>query len=501
MPHLATTRGNGKADYDWRDIHAVPLRTPEEEAKTKARKAAREALAVKLDQEFASLSAEEIAAREMPSFNDDVLCSYCKEPWQRCICRMPDEEQADHIARVTKETGQAAVTSGGKTYLVKDLHIPDNKVLPFKRPHASNEIGLARLADVAMKPVDWLWSNHLARGKLTMLSGPSELGKSTVSIDLAARLSQGSKWPDDNPAPLGSTIILSSEDAVADTIAPRATAAGANLENIYSLAFVKTDGVSRTFSLQSDLQRLGEKIRAIGNVHLVIIDPVTSYMGTKIDSHRTTDVRGVLEPLQKFAEDYNVAVLMISHPQKAPATKSLNAVTGSAAFVHTPRMHFLCIQDPECKDKINSRVLFLAGKNNLGKKAAGIGYKTVNVFVGPDECIATSRIEWDNLPVTITANEALEAEAENRRGSSTQEAKEFLETRLADGPQSVKDIEAEAEANGISERTLNRARKKMGLKARKDKGRFKGRRFLDRGFTVIKGGKDKKSGKDDEGCH
>jgi putative DNA primase/helicase len=402
---------------------------------------------------------------------------------------MPDETQEDHIARVTQGTGRAAVVSDGTTYLtsVKGKGMPDN-IVPFKKPHTSSEIGLARLADVAMKPVDWLWTNHLARGKLTILSGPSELGKSTISIDIAARLSLGGKWPDSQPAPTGSTVILSSEDAVNDTIAPGATAAGANLENIYCLAFVKTDGISRTFSLQNDLQRLGEKIRAIGNVHLVIIDPVTSYMGTKIDSHRTTDVRGVLEPLQKFAEDYNVAVLMISHPQ--------NAVTGSAAFVHTPRMHFLCIQDPECKDKVNPRVLFLAGKNNLGKKAAGMGYRTVSRFVGPDE-ILTSRIEWDNVPVHITANEALEAEAEKRRGTSTQEAKEFLETRLADGPQPVKDLEEEAEANGISKRTLERARKRLGLKARKDKGQFKGGWTLDLGFKVIKGGKDR-GGKEDE---
>jgi putative DNA primase/helicase len=263
-----------------------------------------------------------------------------------------------------------------------------------------------RAARSGLEKIDWLWSNHLARGKVMMLSGPSELGKSQLSIDLAARLSKGTEWPDGDPAPLGSTVILSSEDGIADTVVPRVAAADGDLSRVHCLKSVKTNGVSRTFSLQADLEQLGKKIREIGDVLLVVIDPVTSYMGSKIDSHRTTDVRAVLEPLSKFAEEYRVAVLLISHPQKAAATKALNAVTGSAAFVHAPRMTFICIPDPENKP----RTLFLAGKNNIGRKAEGMGYAIAARFVGPDESILSSYVAWDNLPVRITADEALEQE-------------------------------------------------------------------------------------------
>ena len=328
----------------------------------------------------------------------------------------------------------------------------------------SGEIGLAQTREVQMAKVDWLWSNHLARGKLTLLSGPSELGKSQITIDLAARLSKGTEWPDGDPAPLGGTIILSSEDGIADTVVPRLVAAGADLSRVYCVTSVKINGVSRTFSLQTDLQRLGEKIREIGGVLMVVIDPVTSYMGSKIDSHRTTDVRAVLEPLSKFAEEYRVAVLLISHPQKAAATKVLNAVTGSAAFVHAPRMTFICIPEPENK----TRTLFLAGKNNIGRKAEGLGYSIEGCFVGPDESISTSRVVWDDLPVRITADEALEKDAEKKKGNATSEAKDFLRERLDIGPREVKDIEDEAEAHGISKRSLERARKKLDVKAKKD---------------------------------
>jgi len=345
--------------------------------------------------------------------------------------------------------------------------------------------------DVEMKKINWLWSNHLARGKLTLLSGPSELGKSTIAIDLAARLSRGGEWPDGDCAPLASAIIISSEDAIDDTIVPRLAAAGADLTRVHMLAFAKTDGVTRSFSLQTDLDRLGEKIEALGDVGLVVIDPITSYMGAKIDSHHTVEVRAVLEPLQKFAERYNVAVLMISHPQKAAATNVLNAVTGSAAFVHAPRMTFIVITDPENPD----RTLFLAGKNNIGKKAEGMGYATENAFVGPDQSILTSRIAWDNLPVRITANEALEATADKKKGNATADAEEFLRTRLDGNGAGVpsKDIVDEAEANGISERTLRRARKKLGVKTRKDNYGAGWRMFLDQqspGWRRRAGGND-----------
>jgi putative DNA primase/helicase len=371
--------------------------------------------------------------------------------------------------------------SGAVRWLCQVLGQP----MPNDRTYsAKHEIGLVPGCAVEMKRVDWLWSNHLACGKLTLLSGPSELGKSSIAIDWVARLTNGSEWPDGDSAPLGSAVIISSEDAIDDTIVPRLAAAGADLQRVHLLAFAKTDGVTRTFSLQADLDRLGAKINAIGDVSLVVIDPITSYMGTKIDSHHTVDVRAVLEPLQKFAERFDVAVLMISHPPKAGVTNVLNAVSGSGAFVDAPRMTFIVIKDPDN----SARTLLLAGKNNIMRKADGMGYSTESAFVGPDGVILTSRIVWDSLPVCMSANEALEREAERKRGSSSAEAEGFLRERLGNGGGVLsKDLEGEAEAYGIKKRTLERARRKLGVKAQKDGYAAGWRLFLEKERV---GGKD-----------
>jgi putative DNA primase/helicase len=155
-----------------------------------------------------------------------------------------------------------------------------------------------------------------------------------------------------------------------DTLCPRLEAAGADLERVRALKAVIAEDKQRTFSLQADLTALGEKVRAIGDVSLVIIDPITSYMG-KIDSHQTTDVRGVLVPLAAFAEKFNVAVLAITHPPKASQVKALHAITGSLAFVAAARLVFIAVEEPETS---SGRRLLLAVKNNLGPPAAGLGF-------------------------------------------------------------------------------------------------------------------------------
>ena len=75
-------------------------------------------------------------------------------------------------------------------------------------------------------------------------------------------------------------------------------------------------------------------------------------MGNKIDSHRTTDVRAVLEPLAAFAEKLEVAVLAISHPTKQAQNKAMNTITGSLAYVAAARIVLIAIEEPETERRL-----------------------------------------------------------------------------------------------------------------------------------------------------
>ena len=98
-----------------------------------------------------------------------------------------------------------------------------------------------RLSEVTPQRIEWLWPGRFALGKLTLLSGDPGLGKSFVTLDMAARISNGVPWPDSPtvPNPRGSVVLLSAEDDLADTIRPRLDAAGADVERITAIEGVR----------------------------------------------------------------------------------------------------------------------------------------------------------------------------------------------------------------------------------------------------------------------
>src|SRR3954453_17135490 len=90
------------------------------------------------------------------------------------------------------------------------------------------------MADVASLPVRWLWDGRIARGKLTVLDGEPGIGKSTLALDLAAKVSRGAAMPLSRATPNGgaNVVIFSGDDDLADTVRPRLEAAGADLTRI-----------------------------------------------------------------------------------------------------------------------------------------------------------------------------------------------------------------------------------------------------------------------------
>ena len=325
-----------------------------------------------------------------------------------------------------------------------------------------------RASEIAPERVEWLWPGRIALGKHTCIAGEPGTGKSQQSIAITATISMGGEWPcGEGRAPLGSAIILSAEDGAADTIIPRLIAAGADLERIHIVSAVADENGKgrRGFNFQADLNDLEKKIAEIGDVTLIVIDPISSYMG-KVDSHKNADVRGVLEPIGEMAERLRVAVLSITHfskPTAGTATKALHKFIGSIAFVGAARAAFAVLEDPKDKD----RRLFLHAKNNLSETPQGLAFRLEQTVVG--EGIVTSRVQWEAEPITMTADDALAAGAASKNNSlAVKEAERFVQELLADGPIPSKQVAAEAHEAGIAGATLRRAKFKLGIKPYKD---------------------------------
>ncbi len=306
---------------------------------------------------------------------------------------------------------------------------------------------MQRACDLEAKPIEWLWPGRIAIGKQTMLAGEPGLGKSQLSAFLASIVTTGAYWPNgEGRAALGSVIVLSAEDDAADTIIPRLTAAGAELSRVHIVSAVTTDDHKgrRLFNLQSDLLALEDAIVHVGDVRLVIIDPVSSYLG-KIDSHKNAEVRTVLEPIGEMASRLRVAVVAVTHFSKGGGTSANNRIIGSIAFVAAARAAFIVSRDPDDEN----RRLFVPSKNNLGPDRDGLAFRIETREVGKG--IIAPAVSWDSEPVTRTADEILSAMSggSGDRYTAKDDAKMFLQEALAGGPMSVADLEAEARAAGL----------------------------------------------------
>ncbi len=172
--------------------------------------------------------------------------------------------------------------------------------------------------DLEPREVEWLWSGRVPLGMITMFAGDPKLGKSYVTLAMAAAVSRGLPLPmSERPDRAGSTILMSAEDDPARTIVPRLMAAGADLAKVHILESVILANGSETFpSLRADIDAITAAAARLGDCRLIVIDPVSAYL-KGVDDNRNAVLRGVLTPLNRLAERLGAAVVLVSHLTKA----------------------------------------------------------------------------------------------------------------------------------------------------------------------------------------
>jgi putative DNA primase/helicase len=274
---------------------------------------------------------------------------------------------------------------------------------------------------------------------------------------MAARVTMGKQWPDRSRCPVGSVILISAEDDLADTIRPRLDAAGADVRKVVSLSAISQiteNGATseRSFTL-ADIPALAQALKRQPDCKLVIIDPVSAYL-LRTDSHNNAEVRSLLAPLAKLAAEHCVAVVIVTHLNKGAGMSAMQRVTGSVAFIAAARAAYIVARDPH--DPTGERRLFLPLKNNLGDDSTGFAYR-----------ILDERIKWEES-VSITADAALVPDSKDgSRGPKQAERKEaiaWLKELLKPGPLPAKDIFRQAEDAGYSKMTIRRAQRAISIK-------------------------------------
>jgi putative DNA primase/helicase len=223
----------------------------------------------------------------------------------------------------------------GETEIVRDILSNARRVV--KSEPVRDGVVLVNGADLTPEPVRWLWDGWLAMGKLHILAGAPGQGKTTIAIGFAATVTSGGRWPDGSRCVPGNVLIWSGEDDPADTLLPRLLAAGADASRVFFVTGARVNGELDSFDPSRDMLALQEQAERIGNVRLIIVDPIVSAVTG--DSHKNTETRRALQPLVDLAAGMDAALLGITHFSKGgQGSDPTQRVVGSIAFTAVARV-------------------------------------------------------------------------------------------------------------------------------------------------------------------
>ena len=321
----------------------------------------------------------------------------------------------------------------------------------------------------AIKPkaITWLWPDRFPLGKMSLISGKPDNGKSTVALDIVARVTTGANWPDGGKNTLGPRDVLMAvaEDDLSDTVIPRLMAAGADVNRIQFINRVRTQVFDekegkksevRCLQLSEDVEKLRRAIVANPKIALVVVDTITSYFGD-VNTNADQDIRPLMDALARAFGDCGACFLGIIHHNKKSDVDAVQKILGASSVAGAVRAVYGCSRDPENKDEC----YFALVKGNLTKKRSGMKYKmsekTIDGIIAP-------HIEWLG-ETDEDANEVMAMEKESRSQGKKQVdmARMFLPQALEKGARAARELIKEARANGISADQLSRARRELKI--------------------------------------
>ena len=216
------------------------------------------------------------------------------------------------------------------------------------------------------KPV-WLWYPYIPCGKITLMTADPGIGKTFLSLYLAAQVSTGRPFYGETTGRAPSVAVYqTAEDGIADTIKPRLENMHPNFDNIYVY-----DETRQGLSLSDD--RTIEQIMKDLNPLLMIFDPLQAYLGAQIDMNRANQVRPVLGRIGALAEKYNCAIIFIMHHSKASQNAALYRALGSMDIPAVARSMLILAKDP---DPLKPRgVIMCHEKSSLGEHGKSIKFE------------------------------------------------------------------------------------------------------------------------------
>lgn len=304
-----------------------------------------------------------------------------------------------------------------------------------------SDLKLINMRDVEVESVSWLWYPFIPYGKVTIIQGDPGEGKTTLVLQIIARLTKGESIIDEKEKPPINVIYQTAEDGLADTIKPRLLSADADCSKVLVIDDRDTPLTMRDVRLEQAIVET--------NAKLVVLDPIQGFLGADVDMHRANEIRPIMKHISELAEKYKCAIILIGHMNKCSVGKSAYRGLGSIDFQAAARSVLIV---GRIKDEPKVRVVCQT-KSSLAPEAKAVAFR-LNEETG---------FEWIG-ELDIMADDLLSGTV---KGTKKQEAMDFLENLLAYGQMAQTEITELARQNGISDKTLRNAKDELKIKSKR----------------------------------
>lgn len=317
-------------------------------------------------------------------------------------------------------------------------------------------VQLVRGDSVIPEAIVWLFRGWLAIGKLILLAGSPGTGKTTLAMYFAAVITKGGTWPDGERCEVGSVVIWSGEDSPSDTLVPRLLACNAEMKRVHFVGGTVDLENPRSFDPAKDMPLLSSEIERIGDVRLIVVDPIVSAVAG--DSHKNAEVRRALQPVVDLAAKINASLIGITHFSKGTAGRdTTERVTGSLAFAALARIVLATARDTETGDFLLTR-----SKSNIGPDGGGWRYKLEQIDITQYPGVEASRVVWGES-LEGTAQELItEAEGDAKGKPDDNSAGGWLRNLLSIQPMLATEVFEHGQSRGYSQRKLQRVLHDIG---------------------------------------
>lgn len=303
------------------------------------------------------------------------------------------------------------------------------------------ELKIISMDEVQSKEVNWLWYPYIPYGKITIIQGDPGEGKTTLVLQIIARLTKGESIIDEKEQSPINVIYQTAEDGLADTIKPRLLSADADCSKVLVIDDRDTPLTMRDVRLEQAIVET--------NAKLVVLDPIQGFLGADVDMHRANEIRPIMKHISELAEKYKCAIILIGHMNKCSVGKSAYRGLGSIDFQAAARSVLIV---GRIKDEPEVRVVCQT-KSSLAPEAKAVAFR-LNEETG---------FEWIG-ELDITADDLLSGTV---KGTKKQAAMDFLENLLADRQMAQKEIIELARQKGISDKTLRNAKDELKIKSKR----------------------------------